>query len=129
MEDRLTHEVIDAVLSVHRALGPGFLESIYQRALVIELGARGLQVSTEKEITIRYRGQQVGKHRLDVVVGDALIVELKTVDALSKAHYAQVRSYLKATGLAVALLVNFAKERVDFRRVEPYSSPPSPSSP
>jgi GxxExxY protein len=129
MYDHLTGQVIEAFLKVHHALGPGFLESIYQRALSIELRARGLTVSTEQEIVIHYRDELIGKHRLDMVVNATVIVELKTVDALSKAHYAQVRSYLKASGFPVALLVNFAKEKVDFRRVGLNSSPPSPSSP
>ena len=65
-----------------------------------------------------YEGEEVGRHRLDLLVDTRLILELKTVEDLAKAHYAQVRSYLKATGLSVALLVNFAKERADFRRIE-----------
>ncbi|MEW6619825.1 MAG: GxxExxY protein [bacterium] len=76
------------------------------------------RVETEKEILIYYEGEEVGKHRLDILVESKVIVELKTVEELSKAHYAQVRSYLKATGVKVAILVNFAKEKADFRRVE-----------
>ncbi len=114
----LTETIIEAIIAVHRTLGPGFLESVYQRALVIELRDRGLAVANEKEVPITYRGQLVGRHRLDLIINDSVILELKTVEDLSKAHYAQVRSYLKATGLPVALLVNFSKEKADFRRIE-----------
>jgi GxxExxY protein len=103
---------------VHRALGPGFLESVYRRALVVELECAHLSVEVEKEVVIVYKGREVGRHRLDLIVENSVIVELKTVEELSRAHYAQVRSYLKATGLCIALLVNFSKEKSDFRRID-----------
>ncbi|MFQ5954739.1 MAG: GxxExxY protein [Kiloniellales bacterium] len=116
--DPLTKAIIEAIIAVHRTLGPGFLESVYQRTLVIELQNQGLTVTVEKEVPIAYQDQIIGRHRLDLIVNDTVIVELKTVDDLSRAHYAQVRSYLKASGLPVALLVNFSKEKADFRRIE-----------
>jgi len=115
--DKLTGAIIDAIIVVHRVLGPGFVEAVYQRALAIELGKRGLSLATEVEVKIEYDGQLVGRHRLDLVIDDRVLVELKTVDDLGKVHYAQVRSYLRATGLPVALLVNFSKERADYRRI------------
>ena len=115
--DDLTGSIIEAIIQVHRVLGPGFLEAIYQRALVIELKKRGLRIATEVDVPIRYDGEPIGIHRLDLVVERMVLVELKAVEALSKAHYSQVRSYLKATGLPVALLVNFAREMADYRRV------------
>lgn len=118
VDDPLTHAIIQATITVHTVLGPGFIESVYQRALAIELEKHGLTVATEVEVTIRYDGQLVGRHRLDFVVNGRVIVELKTVEDLGKAHYAQVRSYLRATGLPVALLVNFSKEQADYRRVD-----------
>ena len=127
MHDALTRSIIACIVKVHRVLGPGFLESVYRRSLVIELRKSGLKVESEKEVTILYEGEEVGRHRLDLVVDDCVILELKTVEDLGRAHYAQVRSYLKATGLQVALLVNFSLERSDFRRVE--LVPTSPSSP
>jgi GxxExxY protein len=116
--DTLTHRVIDAIIRVHSGLGPGFLETVYQRALAVELSLRGVPFRTEWEINVHYEGELVGKHRLDLVVDGRVIVELKTVEELVKAHYSQVRSYLKATGLPVALLVNFSKEKADFRRID-----------
>lgn len=115
--DPLTHRIIEAIIRVHGVLGPGFLESIYHRALGIELTRQGIPTVTELDINIEYEGQPVGRHRLDLVVDGRVIVELKTVEELSKAHYAQVRSYLRATGLPVALLVNFSKEKADYRRI------------
>ncbi|HUH13914.1 MAG TPA: GxxExxY protein [Longimicrobiales bacterium] len=116
--DELTGRVIQCIIHVHQALGPGFLEGVYQRALLIELRNQDLATEAEKEVVVYYDGQEVGRHRLDLLIEGQVIVELKTVEALSKAHYAQVRSYLRATNLDLALLVNFAEDRADFRRVE-----------
>jgi GxxExxY protein len=102
-------------------MGPGFLETVYRRALLMDLKRSNIKAETEKEIAVKYEGIEVGMHRLDIIVEGTVIVELKTVDELSRAHYAQVRSYLRATNLTLALLVNFAKERADFRRIESIS--------
>jgi len=117
-EDPLTRTVIQSIIRVHQTLGPGFLESIYRRALVIDLQRAKLQVETAKEIVIYYDGEEVGRHRLDLLVEQRLIIEMKTVEDLSQAHYAQLRSYLRATGLPVGLLVNFSGAKADHRRVE-----------
>jgi GxxExxY protein len=85
---------------------------------MLELQRHCLYVEMEKEVAIYYEKQEVGRHRLDMVVQNRVIVELKTVEALSRAHYAQVRSYMKATRLVVAILVNFSREKADFRRLE-----------
>jgi GxxExxY protein len=117
-EDKLTESIIECIIKVHQTLGPGFLESIYRKALLIELTRHGIKVETEKEVIINYEGEEVGRHRLDILAESKVVVELKTVEELSKAHYAQVRSYLRATGLGTGILVNFAKEKADYRRVE-----------
>jgi GxxExxY protein len=116
-DDVLTHRIIAGVIRVHQVLGPGFREHVYRRALTIELRKQELAAEIEPVFAILYDGRWVGRHRLDLLVERRVIVELKTVDDLSKAHYAQVRSYLKATGLKTALLVNFAGAQADFRRV------------
>ena len=116
--DALTSRIIEAVIKVHQSLGPGFVESIYHNALILELCRRGMEIDTEKRIPILYEGQIVGNHRLDLVVEREIIVETKTVSALNNAHYAQVRSYLRAADLKVGLLVNFSLEKADFRRIE-----------
>jgi GxxExxY protein len=115
--DALTDRIIYGVIRVHQRLGPGFLEVVYRRALVLELRKQGLHCETEKEILVYYDGVQVGRHVLDLVVDGRVIVETKAVEALNKAHYAQARAYLKATGLSVAILANFGEARADFRRV------------
>jgi GxxExxY protein len=105
------------VIRVHAVLGPGFLEGIYRRALMVELRNRRLGVEAEREIVIYYEEHEIGRHRLDLLVGRTLVLELKAVESLCSAHYAQVRSYLKATGLKRALLINFSAPHADYRRV------------
>ena len=105
--DELAHAVIGAAIEVHRELGPGFLESVYEEALGIELAGRKISFERQKEINVIYKGHQIGRQRVDLLVGQALIVELKTVEELAEIHKAQVISYLKATGLPLGLLINF----------------------
>lgn len=105
--DRLAHAVIGAAIDVHRELGPGFLESTYQKALAIELRLRDIRCSTETPVALSYKGHPVGEGRLDLLVESSLIVELKAVDKLHPVHEAQVISYLKATGYKLGLLINF----------------------
>ncbi len=103
----LAHAVIGASIEVHRELGPGFLESAYENALAIELAARGIPFERQAPIHVIYKGRSVGEGRVDFLVDRSLVVELKTVDFFSAIHIAQVLSYLRATGLPLALLVNF----------------------
>ena len=103
----LTEKVIGCAVQVHRTLGPGFLESIYRNALCLEFQLNGISFEHEKSVVIRYAGFSVGVHRLDLLVDDAVVIELKAVAGLEAAHSAQVLSYLKATGLRVGLLMNF----------------------
>jgi len=105
--DELAHAIVGAAIEVHRLLGPGFLESIYEEALCVELAVREISFERQKEINVIYKGHQIGRQRIDLLVGQALIVELKTVEELAEIHKAQVISYLKATGLPLGLLINF----------------------
>lgn len=105
--DRLARAVLDAALEVHRHVGPGFLESVYEEALGIELALREIPFERQRPISVAYKGHRVGEGRLDLVVGGMLLVELKAVEALAPIHTAQVISYLKTTGLPLALLINF----------------------
>jgi len=105
--DKLAHEVIGAAIEVHRVLGPGFLESVYEEALCVELKQRGIPFKRQVAVGVEYKGQMVGEGRMDILVGDFLIVELKTVDNLAPIHVTQTLSYLKATGYSLALLINF----------------------
>lgn len=103
----MARAVIGAAIEVHRQLGPGFLESVYEEALCIELEERHIPFEREKEISVLYKNRHVGAQRVDLLVGQSLIVELKAVEALADIHKAQVISYLKATRLTLGLLINF----------------------
>jgi len=116
--EELVRRVIGCCIEVHRRLGPGFLESVYHRALEIELAETGIAFETQKEIRIAYRERYVGDHRLDLLVDERLVVELKTAERIHRDHYAQVKSYLRAAGQRIGLLVNFAASKADVRRVE-----------
>ena len=116
LED-LTEKVIGCAITVHKTIGPGFLESIYENALVIELKRGGLRVESQLSHSIQYRDVEVGLHRVDLLVEGALIVELKAVSGLEDIHFAQVRSYLKALGLKHGLLLNFASMPLTIKRV------------
>ena len=105
--DGLARSVIGAAIEVHRILGPGYLESVYEEALALEFSLRQIPFSRQKSVSVVYKGHSVGESRLDFLVGGCLIVELKAVDALAPIHQAQVISYLKATGLLLGLLINF----------------------
>jgi GxxExxY protein len=113
----LTGNIIAGAIEVHRRLGPGFLEAIYENALVIELRKRGLKAEPQVEVVVEYDGIEVGKHRLDLLVADTIIVELKAIKDLEDVHFAIVRSYLKATGKEHGLLINFAKTTLEVKRV------------
>ena len=115
--EELSNKIIGAAIEVHRALGPGFLESIYEEVLKVEFAEHGLHYEAQKEIQIKYIGVEVGLHRLDLLVEKQIIIELKAVKELMDIHFAQLRSYLKATGLRVGLLFNFAKPTLEIKRV------------
>ena len=115
--EELSKKIIGAAIEVHRELGPGFLESIYEEALKVEFTEHELHYDAQKEIQIKYLGVAVGLHRLDLLVEDQIIIELKAVKELTDVHFSQLRSYLKATGLKVGLLFNFAKPTLEIKRV------------
>jgi GxxExxY protein len=105
--DRLAHEVIGAAIEVHRTLGPGFLESVYEAALTVELGLRSIPFVAQVPIDLVYKGHPVGQGRIDLLVGGRLVVELKAVECLAPIHSAQALSYLRITKHKLALLINF----------------------
>jgi GxxExxY protein len=98
-------------------LGPGFLESVYEKALIIELKKCGLMVQDQLETLIRYDDMEVGRHRLDLFVDDTIVVELRAIKNLEDIHFAVVRPYLKAVGRKHRLLLNFAKITLEVKRV------------
>ena len=113
----LTDKIISCAIEVHKRLGPGFLESIYENALIIELQRRNLRVEQQREVVIRYDGVEVGVHRLDLIIDDAIVVELKAVKNIEDIHFAIVKSYLKALGKEHGLLINFSKPILQVKRV------------
>lgn len=113
----LTHKIIGASMQVHRVLGNGFQEVIYQRALAVEFNHIGINYEREKEMNIFYRDEQVGTRRVDFFVEDVVMVELKAVSELEEAHKAQAINYLEAYGIANGLLINFGKTSLEFKRV------------
>src|SRR4051812_37529507 len=105
--DRLAHAVIGAAIEVHRELGAGHLEEAYERALAIEMERRGIAFAQQVKMPLLYKGQKVSESRIDFIVGDALVVEIKSCDSLGPIHKAQVIAYLKMTHQTLALLINF----------------------
>jgi GxxExxY protein len=114
---RLTERIIAAAIRVHKEIGPGFLEIMYEEALAIELASSGITFERQRLLPIFYREHLIGEHRLDLLVEGSGIVELKAISALEDIHFAIVRSYLKASNLTDALLLNFATARLTVKRV------------
>ena len=113
----LTADIIGAAIAVHKALGPGFLEAFYEEALCIELACRGIPFARQKSVFVTYRDKTIGEHRLDLLVADRVVVELKAIHALDPVHFAVVRSYMKATQVDSGLLLNFAAMPLTVKRV------------
>ncbi len=111
----ITEKIIKCFYTVFDELGAGFLESVYMKALIIELEKIGLNVDYEKEIKVNYKGTIIGNFRADIVVEDKIIIEIKAISALNSQHEAQLLNYLKATGIRVGLLVNFG-DKLEFKR-------------
>ena len=105
--ERTITAIIGCAIEVHRALGPGYLESIYKRAMIIEMASRGLSFEAERPVYVLYRGVRIPGQRVDLIVGDQVIVEMKAIVRVDDVHRAQVMSYMKTTGLRAGLLINF----------------------
>lgn len=115
--DALVETIVGAVYEVSNVLGCGFLEKLYERALLQELAMRGLAVQSRVPFPVAYKGQPIGDYFADLVVESKIIVELKCVERLSNEHMAQCINYLKASGVRIALLVNFQRPKVEWRRI------------
>jgi GxxExxY protein len=115
--EEITEKIIGAAFEVHRTLGYGFLEKVYQRALKVELEQRGLQAKLEEPIKVCFKGCVVGEYFADLLVEKKVIVELKVSKEYNLADEAQLLNELKATGITVGLLINFRRERVEFKRM------------
>jgi GxxExxY protein len=116
-DSETTDTIIAAAIAVHRELGPGFLESIYEQALAVEFALRGIAFIRQKPIPLFYRDHQIGEHRLDFLIENKIVVELKAIETLENVHFVIVRSYLKATGLVDGLILNFPTMPLTVKRV------------
>ena len=115
--EELSSKIIGAAIQVHKELGPGFLEGIYEEALKVQLAESKIPFENQVDIAIEFHGVKIGVHRLDLLVNKRIVVELKAVKEILDIHVAQIRSYLKATGLKTGLLINFSKPVIDIKRV------------
>lgn len=113
----LTDKIIGAAISVSNELGIGFLEQVYERALEIELEELGLDVSRQQAIPVSYKGKHIGLYYADLLVEDSVVIELKAIDSIARAHEAQLLNYLRATGTRVGLILNFGTPRLGIRRL------------
>lgn len=113
----LTGKILEACFEVINELGSGFLESVYENALLIALNQKGLTAKSQEPLSVRFRGEVVGKFYVDILVEGKVIVELKAVKAIAPEHQAQLINYLKATDIEVGLLVNFGNPKLEYRRL------------
>ena len=115
--ERISAEIIGAALAVHKELGPGFLESIYHAAMRVSLTHRSIPFESQFPVDVYFEGDVVGRARIDLVVANQVILELKAVESLRDVHFVQLKSYLRATGLHVGLLFNFNASTLTIKRI------------
>ena len=113
----LSFAIIGAAMEVHKILGPGFLESVYQAALAKELTLRGIPFQRQVELPVTYKGDIIGVYKADLVIDGKIVVEIKGISNLNASHQAQAFHYLAATGLELATLINFGAGSLEYRRV------------
>ena len=115
--NELTYKINGAIFEVNRILGPGFLERVYENAVLIELRGMGLKADSQVPIKVYYKDEVVGEYIADILVREKVILELKTVETLDKIHEAQLLNYLKATGIQIGILVNFKHTNAEIKRM------------
>ncbi len=115
--NELTYSINGAIFEVNKVLGPGFLEKVYEKALLLELRRRDLKVENQVPIDVIYKGDVVGEYLADTLVENRVIIEIKTVENLDKIHEAQLLNYMKATGIQVGILVNFRHPKAQIKRM------------
>jgi GxxExxY protein len=120
--NEITYQIRGAVFEVNRILGSGFLEKVYEKALIIELLIRGLRAESQVPIEVTYKEEVVGEYLADIVVEGQVIIELKAVEQLQKIHEAQLLNYLKATGYKIGLLINFRHPKAEIKIFSNYSA-------
>lgn len=115
--NELTYKINGAISEVNRILGPGFLEKVYENALLIELRGMGLKANSQVPIKVYYKDEVVGEYTADILVEEKVILELKTVERLDKIHEAQLLNYLRATGMQIGILINFRHTKAEIKRM------------
>ena len=115
--EHIRRQIIGAAMEVHRELGSGFLEKVYENALAVELARRGLRIERQKPVTVYYKAEVVGEYQADLIVENVVLVELKSVENMANVHYSQMANYLKATGMNVGLLINFGAPSLEWKRM------------
>ncbi len=118
LHEELTRKILQACFEVSKELGSGFLESVYEKALLVALKQKGLQVVSQTPLRVKFRGVVVGEFFADILVEGKVLIELKAVGGLANEHYAQLLNYLKATALEVGLLINFGNSKLEYRRFD-----------
>jgi GxxExxY protein len=121
--ETLSSTILGAAVAVHKALGAGYHESVYANALSVALSERGVPHTREHELELSFHGVPIGRHRLDLLVDDSIVVELKAVEKVLELHKAQLRSYLKSTGLEIGLLLNFEAPVLEVKRIMHTNTP------
>ena len=124
VDDQLTGTILQCCFEVSNELGAGFLESVYERALIVALTQKGLKVTAQVPLKVQFRGVIVGDYFADLIVEDQVLIELKAVSRVLQEHKAQVINYLTATGFAIGLLVNFGTPRIEYYRLHPRQQHP-----
>lgn len=117
IHNELTRTIIGTAMEVHSNLGPGFLESVYEAAMAIELNLRNVPYECQKAITVMYKGEKAKDFFCDFLVGEKVLVELKALKGITGVEEAQILNYLKATGLEVGLLINFGEQSLKYKRL------------
>ena len=113
----LSYEIVGMAMDVYNELGYGFLEKVYENALMVMFEEKNIQAEQQKEINVQFKGRIVGNYVADILVEDKIIIELKSVSKLTDIHKAQVSNYLKATGVKLGIILNFGSEKLEFQRV------------
>jgi len=113
----LSYRIIGLAMKVHRVLGHGFLEKVYEKALMVLLGRENIEAAQQAPITVSFEGEVVGNYYADILVENKIILEIKSAEQIIDAHRAQALHYLKATGLRLAIILNFGKEKLEYERM------------
>lgn len=113
----LSYKIVGLAMQVHKELGHGFLEKVYENAMMVLLGREGIKTVQQAPITVRFLGEVVGDYYADILVEDKIILELKSADKIISGHRSQTLNYLKATGIQLAIILNFGKEKLEYERL------------